>query len=196
MPFPSLQVGFRFSRGTLVQFGTQALTSSSDSRTHAQRITRSFLPVAALAFGSYPWAIRRWPGEWQDSRVPDGWRRHCARALFPVVKPAFEVAAWLLRLTLAGPAAGVRQILVCRSDNAAPMVIPAGLHSRKRVAGTQRKQLAPGLFGSHAVTRDLRKEPDRSTDPLLACGVLNPVGTESSRSLPFAVRLIICTSPD
>ena len=162
---------------------------AADPSEFGHRITRSYLPVAALAFGSYPWAIRTWPGEWQDSRVPDGWWRHCARALLPVGEPAFEVAAWPLRLTLAGPAAGVRQIFVCRSDNAAPMVIPAGLHSRKRVAGTQRKQLAPGLFGSHAVTRGLRKQPDRSTDPLLACGVLNSVGTESSRSLPFTMRL-------
>ena len=83
---------------------------AADPSEFGHRITRSFLRVAALAFGSYPWAIRRWPGEWQDSRVPDGWRRHYARALFPVVEPAFEVAAWPLRLMLAGPAAGVRQI--------------------------------------------------------------------------------------
>ena len=45
---------------------------------------------------------------------------------------------------------------------------------------------------SRNVKRGFRKEPDRSTDPLHACGVLNSVGTESSRSLPFAMRLIIC----
>ncbi len=59
-------------------------------------------------------------------------------------------------------------------------VIPACLNSRKRVAGTQWLRVAASLFGRHAVSRGLREEPDRSTDPLLACGVLNSVGTESS----------------
>ena len=48
-------------------------------------------------------------------------------------------------------------------------------------------RVAPSLFGSHAVSRGLREEPNRSTDPLLACGVLNSVGIESSRSLRFAI---------
>ena len=54
-------------------------------------------------------------------------------------------------------------------------VIPACLHSRKRVAGTQRLRVAASLSGSPAVTRGSRKQPDRSADPLLACGVLNSV---------------------
>ena len=54
--------------------------------------------------------------------------------------------------------------------------LPPSRHRHPK-AGIQRLRVAPSLFGSHAVTRGLRKKPDRSTDPLLACGVLNSVGT-------------------
>ncbi len=75
-----------------------------------------------------------------------------------------------------------RRIVIVRFEPpAANSVILACLHSRKRVAGTERLRVAASLFGSHAVRRCLRKQPDRSTDLLLACGVLNSVGTAPGR---------------
>ncbi len=78
----------------------------------------------------------------------------------------------------------------CRfCDEATIAVEPSFPHACTRESGWREPsgcEWHRALFESHAVTRGLRKQPDRSTDPLLACGVLN-----ATRWVPAFARMTV-----